>query len=284
MSCLDANALAELVDGTLADAARGAIEAHLDQCARCAELLAELARGLAPTRAAPPGITLVRDDGARWLAEHAGRDVAVVFGRPAAAERARVLALARALETTPVAGIVPVVAAGELDDELFVACAPVGAPEPSTWRRALDAIAALHHAGHVHGALSPACLHREGVALAIVRDPAYTAPEVLQGAPPSPASDQFSLCAIAWHALGDRAPFRGATPGALAVAMLSPPRPPHRDRTFDVLARGLAADPARRHRSLDALAAALDRRPAPWFPWLIAVLAAAGAAAIWLAR
>jgi serine/threonine protein kinase len=39
--------------------------------------------------------------------------------------------------------------------------------------------------------------------------PAYMAPELLRGEPPSPASDQFALCCVGWELMFGRHPFEG---------------------------------------------------------------------------
>ena len=59
-ACLDDNDVALLVDGALSAEVRDRVERHLDDCAACTELVAELARALAPDRAAPVGYRLVR--------------------------------------------------------------------------------------------------------------------------------------------------------------------------------------------------------------------------------
>ncbi len=94
----------------------------------------------------------------------------------------------------------------------------------------------------------------------------YDAPEVIAGGPPSPRADQFTLCMAWWEAAAGEPPFRGATPGALVVAMQAPLARPA-GRRFAVLARGLAFDPERRWPDVPALLAALSRprRPVGWY-------------------
>jgi hypothetical protein len=229
--CPDANQLAELVDGTLADTGRAALEHHLDACLACSALVGELAWVVAPGQTARA-----------WRAT-------------APRTQAEILAV---------------------------------------WRTAIAQVAARHGAGDVVGALSPdrIAIGDDGqIAIASSAAPVAccTAPEQLHGAPASRASDQFALCASLWEALAGRPAFRGATNGALAVAMLIPPAPPAaaERRVFAVLARGLAADPDRRWPDLVALLAALDRsarrmprRPRARIAALIAALIALGAAVI----
>jgi serine/threonine protein kinase len=142
----------------------------------------------------------------------------------------------------------------------------------AVWRQAILGVAALHRAGLVHGAVSPDHVLVADDGRVVVggigggRVPGasgYVAPERLHGAGPSPAADQFALCAGAWETVTGKRPFTGATVGALAVAMTTAPAaPPRADPRLAVLARGLAAEPARRWPSLDALVAALDHPPA----------------------
>lgn len=80
--------------------------------------------------------------------------------------------------------------------------------------------------------------------------PAYMAPELWAGVPPSPASDQFALCCVGWELLFGRHPFEGSPRGVV-------PRPPTDPRVStalaDALVRGLAADPQARNVDLDAI-------------------------------
>jgi eukaryotic-like serine/threonine-protein kinase len=95
------------------------------------------------------------------------------------------------------------------------------------------------------GPASPASLTRTGMR---VGTPAYMAPEQREGAPATSASDQYAWCVSLVEALSGLAPspeHGGARPEALAACPRSL-RP--------ILARGLAADPARRWPSMQALA------------------------------
>ncbi len=124
-----------------------------------------------------------------------------------------------------------------------------------------------------------ATLTRTGTLLG---SPAYMAPEVLAGQSATPASDVFSFCVTAFECLYGERPFQGAGLAALresvvAQRMVKVPgarRVPR--RVLRLLSRGLAADPADRAPSLDALLDALElrRRRAPW----LATVAAAGLA------
>jgi tRNA A-37 threonylcarbamoyl transferase component Bud32 len=126
---------------------------------------------------------------------------------------------------------------------------------------------------------------------AVLGTPAYMAPELHDGAPGDARSDQFSFCTSLWESLHGRRPFSGQTAEELVAATRRGPPAPGADgvpRALDrVVARGLAADPRRRHPSmsalLDELARARDRRELRDTPrWALvaagALLAAAGGA------
>ncbi len=133
---------------------------------------------------------------------------------------------------------------------------------------------------------------------------AYMAPEQLDGAEAGPASDVYSLAAVAFEALAGRKARLGRTPMEIAHQTATEPPPDIRDawpqasdRLAEALASGMARDPADRPASAGALADAIGRglaargRPAllsrqppsrrvpPWLPpvaALGAVLALAG--------
>lgn len=293
-ACLDDNDVALLVDGALPAAERDRVERHLDDCATCTELVAELARALAPDRAAPVGYRLVRVLGdSTWEADDPhGRRVELTFG---ATCDPRLVALRHP-------NVVEVFEVGELEGEPFVASALAGetlrewcaaataspAQLIAIWRDALDGLAALHHAGLVHGRVSPDHVFRDeneqirigGFTRRLPRASGYVAPEVLAGSPASVHSDQFAACAALWEALAGAKPFTGSTPGALAVAMQLAPRVPHRGnrRIYAALLRGLSVEPERRWRTPDALRAALASRQGLGAPAVIAVVLAVAAA------
>lgn len=270
-ACLDDNDVARLLDCALPPAEHTRVEQHLDDCASCTELVAELARALAPDRAAPAGYRLVRALGdTTWEADDPeGQRVHLSFGVTC---DPRLVALRHP-------HVVDVRAIGELDGESFVASAPVGqtfrawqaAREASPaqlvtmWCDALDGLTALHRAGLVHGRMSPDHVFIDaadrvrigGFTRSLSRASGYLAPEVITGSPATARSDQFAACVVLWEALAKTRPFVGSTPGALAVAMQVAPHAPDRSRIYAVLARGLALDPDRRWATTDALRAAL---------------------------
>jgi hypothetical protein len=275
MTCPSAATISQLLEGALAEPARITIERHLDGCAACGELVSELAWVVAPPRTAPPRFRLVRElAGVAWLADDLERDepVELVF----VSGRSPILRTAQIWRELAHPGLVEIVDAGTHGDETYVATRIVEGPTeiaPS----ALDAVAALHRAGGVHGSLGPEVITRTLVGgLGRPNDPAYRAPEVLHGATSSAASDQFALCVVLWEARVGRRPFAGATPGALAVAMQSPLTAPGSlaPHVFAALRRGLDPDPAKRWPDLAALAAALERPTTRRWPYAILALAA----------
>ena len=123
--------------------------------------------------------------------------------------------------------------------------------------------------------------------------PAYMAPEQLHRRPAEPRSDLFSFCVALWEALHGRRPFTARTVEGLREEIVrgppSPPSGPVPAGISRVLARGLAAAPADRPPSMDALLAALvraadARRRTYMALGTVAALAATAAAGYLLAR
>lgn len=116
--------------------------------------------------------------------------------------------------------------------------------------------------------------------------PAYMSPEQAAGAPPTPRSDQFSLCVGLFEALHGVRPFAGSTVTELGDNLVAGRRAPVGDRPeippwlTAVLERGLAIDPAARHPDLGSLAEALSRgNRSPRSRW---IAVAAGSLAVML--
>lgn len=91
----------------------------------------------------------------------------------------------------------------------------------------------------------------------------FTAPERLTGAPPNPASDQYTLAAVAYYLLTGRAPITGdartlleriRTAEVIEPSALLPEAPTGLDA---ILLRALAKDPTRRFESVEACVRAL---------------------------
>jgi tetratricopeptide (TPR) repeat protein/predicted Ser/Thr protein kinase len=108
---------------------------------------------------------------------------------------------------------------------------------------------------------------------------AYAAPEQLSGAAVTAASDQFSFCVALHHALEGIVPFHGTTVAERVASIRRDPpalvgdgrRVPGWLRA--VVRRGLAAEPAHRHASMQVLLHELAR-PRGWKRWRWLVITA----------
>lgn len=159
----------------------------------------------------------------------------------------------------------------------------------SLWiAQAADALAALHQAGILHGALRPSRVlltpegHAKvaGIGLGVLegeprlpgwrgepRMPYYAAPEQVTegGAEDDPRSDQFSLGAVLYALLAGQPPFGGASETELArnIVCAAPPAP-HRlrhdvpERLSAICLRALAKAPEQRYPTMAEFAAALS--------------------------
>lgn len=114
---------------------------------------------------------------------------------------------------------------------------------------------------------------------ALVGTPAWMSPEQLDGRTADARSDQFAFCVVWVETLTGKKPFSGATREALRKAMQGPPALGRElsSRERAALLRGLAEEPSARFDSLEALLAALTRKPKRW-PFAVgaAVLLVAG--------
>ncbi|MFC4912120.1 protein kinase domain-containing protein [Actinomadura gamaensis] len=122
----------------------------------------------------------------------------------------------------------------------------------------------------VHGALRPsnvmvapdgeARLTDFGLGFGPVAGPAYTAPELWDGAPPSAASDLYAAAAIFFECLTGRPPFSARSNSGWAKAHRDAPVPVDQvpGPLRDVLAHGLAKEPEKRPASAADFAAELE--------------------------
>src|SRR4029078_13470046 len=119
-----------------------------------------------------------------------------------------------------------------------------------------------------------------GTATALAGTPAYMAPEQLEGARASTATDQFAYCVTPWEELHGRRPFVGTTVAELRAAMDGLPATRRRRGPITrALARGLAVDPAKRWASVHALVDVLERKRSRWIvPAVIGATAVVGVA------
>ena len=218
---------------------------------------------------------------------------------------------ARALAGLRHPNLCPVLEAGELGELTWIASPPpAGRPlhewliedRPTPSRilillgAVVDALAAAHRVGAVHRDLSLRRIHvgndgeptvdgfcladatgplpRPGCALVergVLGDPAYLAPEQLDGLPATSLSDQFSFAVVAYtalygcHPFGDRDNVAALYP---AVKHQPLPTPPSvrvlPNRVLRAIARGLAVDPSHRFPDLEALGHALVLTTREW--------------------
>ncbi|HUQ04086.1 MAG TPA: serine/threonine-protein kinase [Kofleriaceae bacterium] len=124
----------------------------------------------------------------------------------------------------------------------------------------------------------------------VLGTPAYMPPEQADGEATA-ASDQFSFAVTAWEALYGERPFAGANMEEIHAAIRAGRFAPLRDdpgvprEVHRALVRALAADPAARFPSIDALLDAMTPRRPRW-PLVaggLAAVAAAGGAAVLVA-
>lgn len=105
--------------------------------------------------------------------------------------------------------------------------------------------------------------------------PAYMAPELLQGARATPASDQFAFFVALHEALVAQRPTTlrdGEPTGSSRRSAITPsPRLPPALRTL--VARGLEIEPAARHPSMSVVVQALGRHRGPrWWAWVLGAI------------
>jgi len=160
-----------------------------------------------------------------------------------------------------------------------------GRLEVSSCLHLVDQVAsALHHAHQraaVHGGLTPGNVIVDAQGEALVgdfvvsrlldgsaRQPEYTAPESLNGAPPAPSADQYALAAIAYECLSGTTPFAGASIEELVRHQITEPLPNLSEVRPDIpkhvpesLGRALRPDPTQRFPTVLDFLAALGGTP-----------------------
>lgn len=175
------------------------------------------------------------------------------------------------------------VAGRPLDDRIADAGRLRAAETASIVAQAARALQAVHDAGVVHRAVTPANLMVEpdgqvvlvdfGVAVAVARPgpdktdevvgtALYRAPEQAARRRVSPATDVYALGAVAYHCLAGRPPFPGDNPVAVAMRhQREDPPPLPADVTpalRGVVATAMAKDPALRFPTAAAMAGAIE--------------------------
>ena len=256
-----------------------------------------------------------------------GRDVAIKLVRPGGDTPNRLLDEARAMAKVTHPNVIRVYDTGTLDGDVFLAMELVGGQNLTEWLESADrppaevlaalieagrGLAAAHRTGLVHRDVKPdniliasdgrVLVTDFGLALAgiaeaaegavaetqdLVGTPAYLAPEQLESAAASPASDQYSFCVCLFEALSGERPFPDQPLDAMrdakrdgAIAGSVRPAP-----IGEAIRRGLSPAPDDRFDSMEALIAALEPRPRSWarFAAVAGVALIAGAVGLWFA-
>ncbi len=319
MTCLADDTVLAVVEGRMPLADH---DEHLDGCAACREVIAQVARAHGGL---PCGHLLGRyvigdliGSGAMgrvYSAWEPELDRRVAIKVLQSGTGSALVREAQAMARLNHPNVVTVHEVGTTADAVFVAMELVDGESLRTWaegRRWREVtrvlvelargLAAVHAAGVIHRDIKPDNvivgrdgrprlgdfgLASAGHALGTAGTPAYMSPEVLRGAAGDAASDQFSFGVTAYELLAGKRPFSGTSWAELLAAMQRPPAPLAVPGWLDrAIRRCLAVDPAQRFASLGALADHLAARLARRRP--LAIFAALGAALIastvtWLA-
>lgn len=164
----------------------------------------------------------------------------------------------------------------------LIAGAPTGLPAALVSQVATAVAGALdnaHAQGFPHGDVRPSNIEIGPYGPVLLGagvgalDPAYAAPEVLQGAPADGRADQYSLACTVFRLLTGRDPYQGTDSAAVAAAHLGQPTPSARSvnpflapQVDEVLGHAMAKDPRFRYASCGAFSAALAASSTPHSP------------------
>jgi serine/threonine protein kinase len=228
------------------------------------------------------------------------KDVALKLLPPRSADRTRMLKEARLLAKVNHPNVVRVYGAddtqervglwmelikGRTLESLLRAQGPFGAREAALI--GLDvchAVAAVHHAGLVHGDIKAHNVMREEGGRTVLMDfgashdltvrtgdrnivgtPVYLSPEVLAGQPPSHASDIYAVGILLYHLVTGRYPIDGRSWTDVVSkhergesARLRDARPDLPEEFVRAVEQAIARDPANRYESVGSFAAALS--------------------------
>jgi serine/threonine protein kinase len=313
--CPDENTLAAMIQGFLEPEQLQELEAHLDGCPACLQVVADTAPMLegAPEELARIGRYEILHElgcGAQGVVYAAfdpdlQRQVAIKIVRSDQQREARLLASLSHAHVMPVYEIGPWPGGVYMVTELVRGGTLrhwASTPRPwkevvVVWLGAGRGLAAAHRAGLVHRDVKPdnVLLHEDGRALLtdfglasvslqherVAGTPIYLAPELAQGAPADARSDQFAFCVGLFEALHGTRPFPGSTLQELhehaRLRRFGPRRRGVPARVSVVVERGLSADPHARFPSMEVLLQELEGTLRPRVaPAVIATLALLG--------
>ncbi len=320
MDCPDENDLLAYVEGHGSGAQRASVERHLEDCEGCLSIVASVVADDEPaTRSLPDdrytSRTLIGSGASgvvyRAFDERLRRPVALkLVSLPPASSQADLFAEARVLASISHPNIVTVHDAGLQDGRLAVVMELVEGSDLGSWlkgpgrrtrwphRLALmlaagRGLAAVHHAGVVHGDFKPANLLLGiddrvrvadfGMSSLTARGcshadhgwgtPRYMAPERFRE-DATVSADIYAFCASTYEALYLAPAFEARSLEALYVAKTQgpPAAPPggHGVPGFvhRAIARGLSPDSQRRWASMDELLTVLARAEMSRWPWV----------------